>query len=107
MKIVKKNLRQEALRLKADQAQQPRGHLTVNLPREDSRRRKREKVWCEHCSRFVTTHTPQTCWNKPGNPDPRQHRARFDNVPSAKENSETFAQERQTNNEGMRFPSMT
>jgi hypothetical protein len=24
--------------------------------REDSHRRKREKVWCKHCSRFVTTH---------------------------------------------------
>jgi len=65
MEIIKKDLRQKALRLKAEQAQQPQGHLAVNLTREDSRRRKREKVWCEHCSRFVTTHTPQSCWNKP------------------------------------------
>jgi hypothetical protein len=49
----------------------------------------------------VTTHTPHSCWNKPGNNDPRRHRASFDNVPSAKGNSETFAQERQTSNEGV------
>jgi hypothetical protein len=101
MEIIKKDLRGEALRLKAEQAQQPQGHVAVNLTREDSRRGKREKVWCELCSRFVTTHTPQSCWNKPGNPDSRRHRACFDKVSSAKENSETFAQERQTNNEGM------
>jgi len=100
MGIIKKDLREEASRLKAEQAQQPQGHLAVNLTREDRRRRKKEKVWCEHCSRFVRTHTPQSCWNKPGNPDSRRQRARIDNVPSAKENSETFAQERQTNNEG-------
>jgi hypothetical protein len=45
MDIVKKDLRQEALRLKAEQAQQLQGHLAVNLTREDSRRRKQEKVW--------------------------------------------------------------
>jgi hypothetical protein len=71
--------KEEALRLKAEQAQ---AHLAVNLTREDSRRRKRENLWCEHCSRIVTTHTPQSFWNKPGNTDPRRHRARFDNVPS-------------------------
>ena len=54
MDIIKKDLLQEALRLKAEQAQQPQGPLAINLTREDSRRRKREKVWCEHCSRFVT-----------------------------------------------------
>jgi hypothetical protein len=43
MEIIKKDLRQEALRLKDEQAQQPQGHLAVNLTREDSRRRKREK----------------------------------------------------------------
>ena len=75
MDIIKKDLRQEALRLKAEQAQQLQGPLAINLTREDSRRRKREKVWCEHCSRFVTTHTPQSCWNKPGNPGLRRHRA--------------------------------
>jgi len=31
MEIINKNLRQEALRLKAEQAHQPRGHLAVNL----------------------------------------------------------------------------
>jgi hypothetical protein len=46
MEIIKKDLWQEALRLKAEQAQQPQGHLSVNLTREDSRPRKREKVWC-------------------------------------------------------------
>jgi len=101
MEIIKKVLRQEASRLKAKQAQQPQGHVAVNLTRECTRRRKREKVWCEHCSRFVTIHTPQGCWKKPGNPDLRRHRARFDNVPSSKENSETFAQEQQTNTKGM------
>jgi len=45
MEIIKKDLRQEALRLKAEQARQPQGHLAVNLTREDSHRRKREKVW--------------------------------------------------------------
>jgi hypothetical protein len=44
MEIIKKDLRQEASRLKSQQAQQPQGHLVVNLTREDSRRRKREKV---------------------------------------------------------------
>ena len=44
MDIIKKDLRQEALRLKAEQAQQPQGALAINLTREDSRRRKREKV---------------------------------------------------------------
>jgi hypothetical protein len=44
MEIVKKNLRQEALRLKAEQVQQPQGHVAVNLTRENSRRREREKV---------------------------------------------------------------
>jgi hypothetical protein len=58
MKIIKKNLRQEALRLKDEQAQQQQGRLAVNFTRKDSRRRKREKVWCNHCSRFVTAHTP-------------------------------------------------
>jgi len=101
MQIVKKDLRQESLRLKAEQAQQPQGHLVVNLTSEDIRRRKREKVWCEHYSRFVRTHTPQNSWNKPKNPDLRGHRSGWDNVPSAKENSETCAQERQTNNVGM------
>ena len=48
MDIIKKDLRQEALRLKAEQAQQPQGPLAINLTREDSRRRKREKVWYEH-----------------------------------------------------------
>ena len=43
MDIIKKDLRQEALRLKAEQAQQPQGSLAINLTREDSRRRKREK----------------------------------------------------------------
>ena len=43
MELVKKDLRQEALRLKAEQAQQPQGHLAVNLTREDNRRHKREK----------------------------------------------------------------
>ena len=37
MEIIKKDLRQEALRVKAEQAQQPQGHLAVNLTREDSR----------------------------------------------------------------------
>jgi len=55
----------------------------------------------------VTTHIPQSCWDKSGNPDSRWHRACFDNVLLAKENSETFAQERQRNNEGLRFPSLT
>jgi hypothetical protein len=84
MEIIKKDLRQEVLRLKAQQAEQPQGHVAVNLTREDSRRRKRGKIWRDHCSRFVTTHTPQTCWNKPGNHDPRRHRPRFDNVPYTK-----------------------
>jgi len=101
MQIVKKDLRQESLRLKAEQAQQPQGYLAVNSTSEDSRRRKREKVWCEHCSISVTTRNPQSCYNKPKNPGPRWHRARFDNVPSPKENSETFSQEGQTNNEGV------
>ena len=57
MEIIKRDLRQEALRLKADQAQQTQGPLPINLTREDSRQRKREKVLCELCSRFVTTHT--------------------------------------------------
>jgi hypothetical protein len=106
MEIIKKDLWQQALRIQAEQAQQPQGHLVVNLTKEDSRRRKREKVWCEHCSRFVTTHTAHSCWNKPGNPDPRRDRARLDNVPSSKEDSESCAQERQTNNESMWFPSL-
>jgi hypothetical protein len=101
LEIIKTDLRQETLSLKAEQAQQIQGHFAVNLARKDSRRCKRGKVWCEHCSRFVTTHTPQSCWSKPGNPDPRRNRAGFDNVASAKENSEAFAQERQTHNEGM------
>jgi len=42
MEIIKKDLQQEALRLKAEQAQQPQGHLVFNLTREDSRRSKRE-----------------------------------------------------------------
>jgi hypothetical protein len=54
IKIIKKDLRQEALRFKTVQAQQPQAHLVVNLTREDSRRRKREKVWFEHWLRFVT-----------------------------------------------------
>jgi len=75
MEIVKKDLRQEALRLKAEQDQQTQGHLAVNVTREDSRRGKRGKVWCEHCLRFVTTRNPQSCWNKHGNPDSPRHRA--------------------------------
>jgi len=86
MKIIKEVLRQEALRLKTEQAQQPQGHLAVNLTREDSRRRKREKVWCEHCSKFVKTQNPQSCWNKPGNPDPRWHRTCFDNASTSRGN---------------------
>ena len=35
----------ESLRLNAEQVQQVQGHLVVNLVREDSRRRKRKKVW--------------------------------------------------------------
>jgi hypothetical protein len=95
MEIIKKDLRQEAFRLKVEQAQQPQGHLVVILTREDSRKL---SSGYPHCSTFVTTHTFQSCWNKPGNPDPRQSCARFDNVPSWKENSEIFAPERQTNN---------
>ena len=45
LEIIKKDLRPEALRLKAEQAQQPQGHVALNLTREDSRRRKQEKVW--------------------------------------------------------------
>jgi hypothetical protein len=56
MEIIKKDLRQEALRLKAEQAQQSQEHLAVNLTRQDSRRRKGQKVWCKHCSSFVRTH---------------------------------------------------
>ena len=44
MDIIKKDLRQEALRLKAVQAQQPQGPLAINLTSEDSRRRKRERL---------------------------------------------------------------
>jgi hypothetical protein len=29
---------------------------------------KRQIVWCERCSRFVTKHTLQSCWNNPGIP---------------------------------------
>jgi hypothetical protein len=79
--IIKKTQRREALRLKAEKAQQPEGYLAV-----------------EHCSRFVTAHTFQNCWNPPRNPNPRRSRARFDNAPSVRENSETFTQDRQTNN---------
>jgi len=55
----------------------------------------------------MTTHTSQSCFNKPGKPDLRRHRERFGNVPLVKEKSETFAQERQTNNEGVWFRSLT
>jgi hypothetical protein len=101
MESIKKDLRQEALKLKAEQAQPQQEHLVVNPNREDSLRCKREKVWFEHHSRFVITHTPQSCLNKPGNLDPRRTRARFDGFPSAKKNAKNFAQERQTNNECM------
>jgi hypothetical protein len=37
MEIIKKDLQQEALRLKTEQSQQPQGHVAVNLTREDSR----------------------------------------------------------------------
>ena len=63
MEIIKIYLLQEALRLRAEQAQRPQENLAVNLTWEYSRQRKREKVWCEHCSRFETTHTPQSCWD--------------------------------------------
>jgi hypothetical protein len=43
MEINKKDLRQEALRLKAEQAQQPQGHLAVNLTKEDRRRPNEKK----------------------------------------------------------------
>ena len=89
------------------QAQQPQGDLAVILAREHRRRCKWETVWYKHCTRFVTTHTFQSSWNKPGNPDPQQARARFDNVLSGKENPEAFALERQTNTEGIWFPSLT
>jgi len=42
----------------------------------------------------MTTQTPQSWWNKPGNLDFRWLRSQFDNTPSAKEDSETFTQER-------------
>jgi hypothetical protein len=40
MKIIKKELWQKALRLKAKQTQQPQGHVALNLTREDIRRHK-------------------------------------------------------------------
>jgi hypothetical protein len=43
MDCFKKDLRQEALRLKAEQAEQPQGSLGINLTREDSRRPKQKK----------------------------------------------------------------
>ena len=43
MEMIKKDLRQEALILKAEQAQQPQGHLALDLTTQDSHRRKREK----------------------------------------------------------------
>jgi len=57
-----------------------------------------------YCQRYMED-ILKSCWNEPGNPDSRRHRTRLDNVPSAKENPESFAQERQTNNEGMWFAS--
>jgi hypothetical protein len=60
IEIIRKNLLEEALRLKGDKTRQLQGHVPLNVIREDSRQRKREKVWCEHCSRFLTRSTPQS-----------------------------------------------
>jgi len=39
------------------------------------------------CSRLVTRHAPQSCWNRPVNPKPRWSIARFDNTLSASQNT--------------------
>jgi hypothetical protein len=50
---------------------------------------KQKRVWFEHCTKFLTTQTTQNpqseLLEQPGNPDPRQPRAGFDNFPLAKE----------------------
>ena len=48
---------QEARRLKAEWHQFPQSHLTVNLARKDSRRRHRDKLECQHCSRSLWQRT--------------------------------------------------
>jgi len=90
MDIIKKYLRQEALRLKAEQAQQLQGNLAVNLTRRQTSAQTRRRLVRALLKVCDNTHSLELL-EQPGNPDPRRHRARFDNVPSAKENSKTFA----------------
>jgi len=64
MEIFKKDLRQEALRLKAEQTQQLQGNLAINVTREDRRRRRREKsgVSTKVCDNTHTSKLLEKTW---------------------------------------------
>jgi hypothetical protein len=62
MKIIKKDLCQEVLRVTSEQAQVPQGDIAVTLAREDSRRRIPEKnLVLALLKGFHSTHS-ESCW---------------------------------------------
>jgi gag-polypeptide of LTR copia-type len=83
---VKRDLRQEALRLRAQEAHAQMlgmqgmfgtspmpGHSIVHL--SQSQTRKRERKWCPHCKSNVY-HDPPECWELPQNAAKRKRRGR-------------------------------
>jgi hypothetical protein len=68
MDSLKRDLRQEALRLRAEAARLDAGQLAQVNFSKTSLKRKRDPEWCRYCEKSVTNHREMFCWNNPKNP---------------------------------------